>query len=100
MTTERLRMAEAAQLASPKTGAKVNEATVRRWASRGVVNPCGRRIFLQTERVGRRLYTTPMWLEEFIACCSEAEPPRSDRQRHKATDRIVLERLRAHGIKV
>lgn len=70
--------------------------TVWRWATRGVASPGGP-IRLRTITVGRRRFTTPAWVEAFVAACTEAgslpartaSTPPARRQRHReAVDRL------------
>lgn len=99
MTTDFIRLIDAAPMLTPAGQASVHEKTLRRWASRGVTTFDGRLVFLKTQRVGRRLVTTKQWVEEFITNCSAAESATKPRQR-RATDDEVLERLRSRGMKI
>lgn len=49
-------------------GAKhLNEGTVGRWITFGVLGPTGKRVRLHANRIGGRWFTTPTALEAFAA---------------------------------
>lgn len=99
MSHDILRIADAAKLVSPVDGPAVHETTVRRWSRLGVLSTSGQRVFLRSMRIGRRLYTTQEWLEQFIAHCSADDTPRVI-SRGQVKERAALEELRARGMRV
>jgi hypothetical protein len=71
MATDRLKLTDVARKFAPSSGLKVSLATVRRWTKKGVISPLtGKRVVLETERIGGRFYTRVEWLEEFFTLCS------------------------------
>ena len=51
---------------------KSSKYTLYGWCRDGLPGPDGKRIFLQFVQVGRKVYTTAAWLEEFIKLVAEA----------------------------
>ena len=62
-------MAEAAEI----TPRRPHAATIWRWARNGLPTDSGQRVRLQYCRIGRRMYTTAAWLEEFFRQLAEAD---------------------------
>lgn len=51
----------------------VHPSAVWRWARKGLVGRSGRRVRLRHVRVGKRVYTTAAWLEQFFRQLAEAD---------------------------
>ena len=84
LNEELLGCPKTAQLFSRLTGENKHHTTFARYMRQGCLSPSGRRIYLESIRLGSRLYTTPDALRRFIAAMSEpaspSEHPSADEQ--------------------
>lgn len=85
--------------AAKRTPVPISPCTLWRWCTRGFyVRAANQIVRLQHVQVGRRMFTTEEWLEEFIVKLSAAkEVARQARRRPKKFER-VLEIYRADAI--
>jgi hypothetical protein len=75
LNEELLGCPKTAQLFSRLTGENKHHTTFARYMRQGCIAPSGRRIYLESIRLGSRLYTTPDALRRFIAAMSEPAQP-------------------------
>lgn len=99
-----LSLAAAAKLLPPvREGRPINPATIHRWVRSGVRGPDGKRIYLEGVRVGGCWATSREAIQRFTDALttrpdsSAVIPPRSAKQRQRASDRAAAE-LAAAGI--
>jgi len=62
MGDDYITLSEAAQ----RTPGRPSAGTIWRWARRGILTRAGHTVRLQHVRVGGRVYTTDMWLQDFF----------------------------------
>ena len=62
-------LAEAANLAPGRP----HPSTIWKWARRGFQTRAGELVRLQHLRVGKRIYTTEHWIDDFLAALAEAD---------------------------
>lgn len=74
MTAELIALTDAAKLLPKKSGKPFHANTLYRWAGRGIQRR-GRRVRLQTERIGNQLFTTPEWVHQFTRELSDGTEP-------------------------
>ena len=92
-----LGMAAAARLVPGVAGGTANASTVFRWATTGVKLPDGRKLKLESVRIGHRIVTSGPALERFILQTTESynpaptPAPRSPAARQRASDRAAKE---------
>jgi len=72
-----------ARLVREQTGRRCDRSTVSRWITKGCLGQDGRRHRLECVRIGKRLYSTPDALRDFIRACSQPAPAGDpDHQQH------------------
>ena len=99
-----LPLSEAAKLIPSAKGKHLHPASVWRWVRKGVVAPDGRRVKLDSAKVGGRWYTSREAVQRFLEALTQQfevsaapSPPRTSGQRQRASDRAA-ERLDKAGI--
>jgi hypothetical protein len=93
--------AVARDLPGSAPGKSVHAATMWRWATSGCTARDGRRVVLETVKIGSRIFTSREAVARFIEALSEAPPtatpPRTPAARRKASERAARE-LDALGV--
>ena len=79
------------QEAAKRTPVPVSQCTLWRWCTKGFYIPAAKQLVrLQYVCVGRRMFTTEQWLEEFIVNLSAAkELSRQARRRPRKLERLL-----------
>lgn len=95
MKDEYITFEQAAEIAPTKP----TSSAIWRWARRGLTSRSGEVVRLRHIRVGARLFTKAVWLDEFFAAMAESDAkpkPEPDQVEHKPIRRRRMSRDDIH----